>query len=232
MVVRLLRRHPTLLAACLLLLAASARAASRTPVAFRADDDVVLRGWLWPGGRTAVVLSHMFGADQSVWTDLAHLLAGRGYTVLTYDFRGVGRSGGRLVIAEVDRDVRAAVRHVRARGARRVVLVGASMGGTASLVAAARTPVHGVVVIASGTRFAGLDARPHLPALRVPKLFIVGSGDQPFHDSVRYMHRVSPPPKHLLVLPTSAHGTHMLQTRHRAAIEAAILDFLKRYAGS
>jgi pimeloyl-ACP methyl ester carboxylesterase len=201
-------------------------------VAFRTDDGVVLGGWIWPGGRTAVVLSHMFGTDQSIWADLARLLAGRGYTVLTYDFRGVGRSGGRLVIAEVDRDVLAAVRHVRGRGARRVVLIGASMGGTASLVAAARTPVHGVVVLASGTQFAGLNARPHLPGLRVPKLFIVGSGDHPFHDSARYMHRVSPPPKHLVVLPTSAHGTYMLQTPHRAAVESAILDFLRRYAGS
>ncbi|MDR7515981.1 MAG: alpha/beta fold hydrolase [Armatimonadota bacterium] len=232
MVISLSRRTALLLAAFLFPAGLSAWAASRVPVAFQAEDGVVVRGWVWPGGRAAVILSHMFGTDQSVWTDLAGLLAARGYTVLTYDFRGVGRSGGRLVIAEVDRDVLAAIRHVRGRGARRVVLIGASMGGTASLVAAARAPVHGVVVMASGTQFAGLNARPHLPGLRVPKLFIVGSGDQPFHDSARYMHRVTPPPKHLLVLPTPAHGTYMLRTRHRAAIEAAILDFLKRYAGS
>jgi pimeloyl-ACP methyl ester carboxylesterase len=106
------------------------------------------------------------------------------------------------------------------------VLVGASMGGTSSLVVAGQTPVDGVVAIASGMTFQGLDVRPYLPNLRMPKLFIVGSGDAPFNQSARTMHARTPDPKRLLEIPTAVHGTYMFQTKHKAAIYRGIIEFL------
>lgn len=201
---------------------------SRAAVSFRTSDGVRLRGWLWGSGQNAVVLSHMFGTDQSIWYGLARKLAAEGFTALTYDFRGVGTSGGRLVIARVDRDVLSAIKLIRARHPRRLFLIGASMGGTASLVAAGQHRVDGVVVMASGTRFQGLDARPYLETIRAPKLFIVGRGDAPFNESARTMYARTPLPKQLRVIPTNAHGTHMFKTQHGPAIEQAILSFLKK----
>ncbi len=221
------------LAGLLVLAVLSLPAAAQSPqVTFATSDGVTLRGRLWGGGPRAVVLSHMFGTDQSVWFTLAPALAGAGYRALTYDFRGVGRSGGQLVIAQVDRDVQAAIRYVRAHGARQVFLIGASMGGTASLVAAGVTRVDGVVVMASGTQFGGLNARPHLAGLTTPKLFIVGSGDSPFIHSARYMYDHTPHPKALVVVPAVQHGTYLLKTKHREIIEHTIMDFLKKYSSS
>jgi pimeloyl-ACP methyl ester carboxylesterase len=215
------------LAALLLGAAPAAPAASRhLHVSFPATDGVTLRGQLWARGRTAVVLNHMFGTDQSIWFDLAEHLAGRGYTVLTFDFRGVGTSSGRLVIGRVSRDTVGAVRFIRTRKPSRIVLVGASMGGTASLVAAGQTPVHGVVVIASGMVFQGLDVRPFLPGLRMPKLFIVGTRDAPFNESAKTMYARTPRPKRLVEIPTAVHGTYMFRTKHRAAIYRDIIEFL------
>ncbi len=208
----------------------AAAADTRTGVAFTTEDGVTLRGWLWKRAPTAVVFSHMFGTDQSIWVDFADELSSQGYTALTYDFRGVGRSGGQFVIAQVDRDVLAAVRFVRRLGERRVFLIGASLGGTASLVAAGKTRVDGVVVMASGTQWAGLDARPYLPALDIPKLFIVGSDDAPFNYSAQIMYAQTPQPKQLLVIPSDQHGAYMLQTRHRNTIKHAITAFLKKHA--
>lgn len=208
----------------------AAVARTNTSVAFTTADGVMLRGWLWKRAPTAVIFSHMFGTDQSIWAEFAEELSSQGYTVLTYDFRGVGRSGGRFVIAQVDRDVLAAVRFVRGLGERRVFLIGASLGGTASLVAAGQTQVDGVVVMASGTQWQGLDARPYLPVLKVPKLFIVGSGDAPFNYSAQVMYAQTPEPKQLVVIPTDQHGTYMLQTEHRNTIEHAIAAFLKKHA--
>lgn len=218
------------LAAAALLLApvAAPAAPAYKPVSFAATDGVTLRGRLWARGGTAVILSHMFGTDQSIWFDLAARLAGQGHTVLTFDFRGVGASSGRLVIRRVSRDTLGAVHFVRRRSPSKVVLVGASMGGTASLVAAGHTPVDGVVVIASGMTFQGLDVRPHLPHLGMPKLFIVGSRDAPFNESAKTMYARTPPPKQLLEVPTAAHGTYMFQTRHRSAIYRGIIEFLSR----
>ncbi len=203
---------------------------SQGQVTFRTSDGVTLRGWLWGDGGTAVVLSHMYGTNQSIWYDLARTLAAQGFMALTYDFRGVGMSGGRLVISRVDRDVLAAVRFFRAREPRKLFLVGASMGGTASLVAAGQTPVDGLIIIASGMSFQGLDVRPYLPSLQAPILFIVGSRDHPFAGSARAMHRLTPSPKELKVVPTNAHGTDMFRTQHRAEIERTIVEFLTRNA--
>jgi len=200
---------------------------AHTGVAFVTADGVTLRGWLWQRAPTAVVFSHMYGTDQSTWAQFAEELSSQGYTALTYDFRGIGRSGGRFVIAQVDRDVLAAVQFVRRLGECRVVLVGASLGGTASLVAAGQTAVDGVVVMASGTQWQGLDARSYLPTLTTPKLFIVGSGDAPFNHSARVMYAQTPHPKQLVVVPTHEHGTYMLQTQHRGTIKRAITAFLK-----
>lgn len=215
---------------CLLVAALTLSAAAHERVAFQTADSITLRGYLWGNGRHAVVLSHMFGTDQSIWFQFARKLEAEGFTVLTYDFRGVGKSDGELIIPRVDRDVVAAIKFVKGRRPRSIFLIGASMGGTASLVAAAQQKVNGVVVMASGMRFEGLDAQPHLPNLKVPKLFIVGSGDAPFNESAQVMYARTPQPKQLLVFPTDAHGTNLLATLHRSEIEQAILGFLRKYA--
>jgi len=214
-------RRITLAAAagCLLWAAAASAGPAPRAVTFRTADGVTLRGRLWPGGSTAVVFSHMFGTTQSIWYDLAGRLAAQGYTALTFDFRGVGDSSGRLVIRYVHRDTQAAATFVRGRQARKVVLIGASMGGTSSIVAAGHAPVDGLVVIASGMVFQGLDVRPHLPDLRMPKLFIAGSRDAPFNESAQTMYARTPQPKQLLLIPTARHGTYMFYSaRHRDRI--------------
>lgn len=227
-----LRRIGAAACAAVLILAATPRPAapaapSPVHVSFRTSDGVTIRGHLWAGGSTAVVFSHMYGTTQSIWYDLAGRLAARGYTVLTFDFRGVGTSSGRLVIAQVYRDTLAAVRFIRTRSPRRIVLAGASMGGTASIVAAGQTRVDGLIVIASGMMFQGLNVHPYLAGLRMPKLFIVGRSDAPFNNSVRTMHARTPEPKHLLVVPTALHGTYMFRNaEHRRTIYEAIESFL------
>src|SRR3970040_601865 len=170
---------------------------AHTAVSFRTRDGVAIRGYQCGDGRAVVILSHMYGTDQRIWFPLAEELARRGYTAITYDYRGIGQSGGKFVIAETYRDVLAAIAFATRRGRRPVILIGASMGGTVSLKTAALRPVQGVVVIASGMRFRGLDVRRHFPTLRKPKLFIAGTGDQPFADSVQTMHAQTPPPKML-----------------------------------
>jgi len=224
-------------AAAVALLAAAApppvpAASPHLHVTFPATDGVRVRGQLWARGKTAVVFSHMFGTDQSIWFDLAEQLAARGYTVLTFDFRGVGTSSGRMVISRVSRDTLGAIRFIRGRKPARVVLIGASMGGTSSLVAAGQTSVDGVVVIASGMAFQGLDARPYLARLEMPKLFIVGTRDAPFNESAKTMYARTPRPKQLVEIPTGVHGTYMFRTKHKAVIYRVIIEFLTRVSSA
>ena len=115
-------------------------------ITFPASDGVTLSGRLFgPGeGSAGVVLAHMFPSDQSAWFAFAERLRQRGYRVLTFNFRGfcpggdAGCSQGEKTISAIWQDVEGAVAALRDEGATRIGLVGASMGGTASLVAASK----------------------------------------------------------------------------------------------
>ena len=147
------------------------------PVRFTTEDRITLRGQLFNGGGDmAVILSHAFPTDQRSWTVFARMLADdHGYVVLTFDFRGYGESGGETIIPDLDRDVRAALEYMRGRGAARVVLMGASMGGTASLRVAGTQLVAGVVAVSAVEGFRGLTMgdRP----VGVPVLLLAEAGD-------------------------------------------------------
>jgi hypothetical protein len=58
-----------------------------SPLAFVAEDGVLLQGKVYGAGSTAVVMSNMGDNDPTLWEEFAPALAGEGYLVLTYSFR-------------------------------------------------------------------------------------------------------------------------------------------------
>ena len=62
------------------------------------------------------------------WEPLATQLADRNYLVMTYNYRGVAPSQGRYDTDALDRDLRAAIEAARAKGAMKIVLIGAGAG--------------------------------------------------------------------------------------------------------
>jgi alpha-beta hydrolase superfamily lysophospholipase len=134
-----------------------------------------------PGSKTAVVLAHMSGGDLCQWLPYARVLARDGFFVFGFDFRGHGFSRGRPSYARLGVDVTAAVRTVRRLGARRVVVVGASLGGIATVVAAAsiKPAVDGAVAVSAPAQIEGrLNALPFAPRIRVPMLYLAAEQDQ------------------------------------------------------
>ncbi|MCW8219483.1 MULTISPECIES: alpha/beta hydrolase [Streptomyces] len=84
---------------------------------------------------TAVVLAHGFtgSADRPAVRRAAEVFAQRA-AVITFSFRGHGRSGGRSTVGDREvLDLAAAVAWARSLGHRRVVTVGFSMGGSVVL---------------------------------------------------------------------------------------------------
>ncbi len=229
-----------LVAASLLVACAGAEAPTAPPegsraVSFPAADGVRLEGRLVGEGSVAVVLSHMRPADQRSWWPFAEDLADAGYLVLTYDFRGYcpggvgGCSEGERELGEIWRDVLGAIDFVRGRGARQVVLIGASMGGTASLVAAAQegVSVDAVVTLSAPASFEGmvLDA-DLLSRVDAAKLFIAGTGDATAADDAQALYAASPPPKRVEILTTDAHGTDILSGNQAGRARTLILQYL------
>jgi pimeloyl-ACP methyl ester carboxylesterase len=209
------------------------------PVSFPSRDGVELEGRLFGAGTSAVVLSHMLPADQRSWFDFADRLADQGYLVLTYDFRGYcpggdgGCSSGEREISQIWQDVLGAIDLVRARGATRVVLVGASMGGTASLVAAGQegVDVEAVVTLSAPLSIEGLSADAALlQRLSVGKVFIAGVGDATAADAAEELYAISPPPKRVEIVPADDHGTDLLGGAQAEVVKRLIEVTLSQFA--
>jgi pimeloyl-ACP methyl ester carboxylesterase len=209
---------------------------------FRAADGTRLVGHRFggprAGGRTAVVLAHMSDGDLCAWAPYARVLARNGLFAFAFDFRGHGFSQGRSRYGRLPADATAAVREVRRLGARRVVLVGASLGGIAALAAAPgiRPALAGVVAVSAPAAIEGrLDARPAVRRLDVPTLYLVAEDDRnaayDFAADARALHAATATEeKRLLVLPGSAHGTALVAGSARARSE--LLRFVRDSAGA
>jgi pimeloyl-ACP methyl ester carboxylesterase len=210
-------------------------------VTFESADGVRLEGRLFGDGTSAVVLSHMRPADQSSWYAFADRLADDGYLVLTYNFRGycpggdAGCSDGERDVGQMWRDVVGAVEFVAERGATSVSLVGASMGGTASLVAASRgvDGVRTVVTLSAPASIEGLVADAStLSQITAGKLFIAGVGDASAARDAETMWTLSPPPKGgLQIVPSDDHGTDLLAGGQGEVVARLIETYLERTGG-
>ncbi len=223
---------------------ASSPAEGSKAVTFRSADGVKLEGRLFGegNGNVGVVLSHMRPADQSSWFDLAAELATKGYVALTFDFRGycpggsAGCSEGDKDIAAIWQDVVGAVGYLRSEQAvSAVVLIGASMGGTASLVATARAGLQpaAIITLSAPISIEGLTADAATLALTGPaaKLFIAGDGDEfGAADAAQQMFGLSPQPKRVEILPANEHGTDLLASGQGDVVRHLILTELGVYA--
>jgi len=201
---------------------------STTPVADDEHEPVTLSGRVFGHGATGVILAHMRPADQTAWFPFAtRLAATNAYTVLTFDFRGFGESGGDKDFDHVDTDLMAAYDYMRAQlGISQIYLVGASMGGTAAIVVAARVPVAGVVSISSPAQFQTMDALAAVPDIRAPKLFVSSEDDVPATRSQEELWAAAPDPKDMHTYAGDAHGTNILQSEAGPDLEQRLIAFL------
>lgn len=223
-------RTQRLLALSALLLAAMALApvAAAEPISFISDDGIALSG-LWYGkGDAVVILSHQYDLDQAAWAELAGRLADEGYGVLTYNFRGYPPSAGARDIGAIGHDLDAAIAVARAHGATKLALVGASMGGIATVPAAVAAKPEAYVILSAPLGFAGLTADDApLRASPAAKLFINTEADAYIADT-RHMIEIAAQPKDSEFYAGSQHGMSMLAGPHGAEVSDRIVDFIKQ----
>jgi pimeloyl-ACP methyl ester carboxylesterase len=187
-------------------------AVRRKAIAFRSTDGIPLSGVVFGSGSNGIVLSHEFRANLCNWVPFAQTLAARGYRVLVYDSRPLASTAA--VRAHLERDVLGAERALVRLGVRRVLLGGASAGGTAAMTAAALAPrsrLAGVVVLSSPTRFGAMDAESAARRVTAPSFYAAGRRDSGFVDEIRKMYAASAgKPKRLAIVDSSGHGTQLL----------------------
>ena len=199
-------------------------------VAIETADGVELDARHFPAaGDWLVILLHMYPADQTSWFDFATTVQELGIDALTIDFRGYGVSGGEQDPAFAAVDVRAALGFARARGFDRIVLVGASMGGTAAIVAAAAEPVDGVAALSAPAAMGELDAAGAIGGMAAPLTLIAAAGDLSGAESLRDLAALKGlRDDEVLLISGRAHGTELLDDAAQETVRAWLLAFLDR----
>jgi dienelactone hydrolase len=149
-------------------------------VVMKSVDGVKVVGFVQGRGTVGVVLVHQVNGDHCGWSEEAAFLARRAL-VLSVDLRGYGASG-RATGAKAllyRNDIAASVVELRQRGAERIVLVGASMGGSAVVVAASTIspPVDAVVAVSAPANFKGQNASAAAAKLTMPVRFVAARDD-------------------------------------------------------
>lgn len=177
-------------------------------------------------GRIGVVLLPQSGGDACQWNRFAHQVAARGMRAVQFSWEG-----------DDVHDALGAVAALRRAGARRIALVGASLGGHVALVVAARRPRSvGAVVTLSAERTERSDPRDAARLarrIRIPSLTIGSRNDgwTTFGADTRAIHRAIPARVNVMrMVGGDAHGVDLLTGRTGAGLTAEIMRFVQRDA--
>ena len=207
------------------------KALARNAVSFRTADGVRLSGLQLGSGPRGIVLAHELRASLCNWLPFARTLAGSGYRVLLFDSRNAGVSGVAPYpkSVQLQKDLLAAEKELLRRGAKRIVLGGASAGGTAAMTAAASAgpALAGVIVLSSPAQYIQMDAEAAAKRVTAPSFFAVGRGDTDFVGEMQKLYDASAAErKQLEILETGAHGTDMLKGSTTGVLRPKLVAFL------
>ncbi len=172
-------------------------------VFFKTTDGVRLHGWfLSARGNAMGTVLHVHGnaANITGHLDFVRWLPDTGYNVLTFDYRGYGRSEGRISREGSLLDASAALEFLHARedlDASRIVVFGQSIGGAISIAMLADRPgqVRAIAIDSSFTNYRDIVSYHirHNPALLVLAWWFPWT-IPPGHDPIDTIARLSPTP--------------------------------------
>ncbi|NUR71539.1 MAG: alpha/beta fold hydrolase [Hamadaea sp.] len=168
-------------------------AAGGRAVHFGSEENADLYGLVFGDGPTGIVISHMNGGDVCQGMPYAKELAGRGYRALVFDFAGFGASPGVAAVPQA-RQVVAAATFLRKDGAANIVLIGGSMGATASVAAAPQLtpPPKAVVSLSAPLSFGADNALGAAGKMPSPVFYSAGEYESTFAESAKQLYDATP----------------------------------------
>ena len=174
-------------------------------------------------GPVGVVLAHELGASLCNWASIAPDLADLGYLVLVFNSAAPATTASDMLVA---------AERLRDLGARRIIVGGASLGGTAALMTAVRARnIVGAFSLSAPTSYGDLEGLPAVRRFRGPILFVVGAEDSRFVLDARRLHRAAvSSEKELLIVAGSEHGTELYGGPAAERVRRAVEDLLEAAA--
>lgn len=208
----------------------SSTANPQTPITFITPDGATIDGTLYGTGDTVVIFSVM-GNCKRGWEDMADIVSQNGMTALTYQWHGCRESGSanETELKKFVNDLRGAISFMRTQGAKKIILVGASLGGCASAKLAAETQADGLIVIASPPEISqfGFEILSADVDTDIPKLFITAENDHTvLQAETRALFDLAAEPKEWKIYPGTAHGTDLFEGDSKIQLQEEILEFI------
>src|SRR5690606_36670053 len=118
----------------------------------------------------------VMGNCKPGWREFAQLTAAQGLMTIPYPWRGCTETGptSDAALKPFVDDLRGAINFMRAQGAERIILAGASLGGCASAKLTVEAQAAGLIVLASPPEISQLDFAVESADVNsdIPKLFI------------------------------------------------------------
>ena len=190
-----------------------------------------------------ILLLHQCNRERSTWNGLAEQLAGKGFHVLTLDYRGYGESGGarhtelsgpervRLTAEKWPGDVDVAFAYLRAQPGVNAAIIGAggaSCGVNQSIQLARRHPEVKSLALLSGN--SDREGRRYLRTAKLPLLIAAADDDGGIVQTMEFIDASSGnPANRFLQYDKGGHGTDMftarpeLPGRHRVLVRSLAL---------
>ena len=174
-----------------------------------------VNGKRYGSGDIAIIFSNMDTNEQSEWNPIINCLISDRYMGFTYDYPE-HKDDQSEILEEV-------ISFAHGLGVKKIVLVGASRGGVASIKVAARQvnndKIVGVIAISAPIEYEGtvFYSDSELRTIKIPKLLVNSEKDDGAEDN-RKMLELFSEPKELLFYSGDAHGTELFENERESVV--------------
>lgn len=207
---------------------------TQTDVDLTTNDGVNIKATYYDDteGTTGVVLLHQLGRDRKDWDQFAKDLQAAGYKVMAVDLRGHGDSAlnwqsfSSSDFNNMIYDVRAAKDFLSANGAKKVGIIGASIGGNVALnYGSIDSEILTVVLLSPGLDYKGVKTTESIKEYRGALLTVASEEDVQSANASRQLHSLSPSTtKKLQIYEEAGHGIDMFKEEK---LHKLLVDWLK-----
>jgi hypothetical protein len=193
------------------------------PIVKATPDKKAVNGKLYGHGDIAIIFSNMDTNEQNEWNPIINDLISDRFIGLTYNYPE-HMDDQSEILEEI-------ISFACGLGAKKILLIGASRGGVASIKVAARhvnnNSIIGIVAISAPIEYEGIVfySNDELRGIKIPKLLLNSEKDSGAEDNLKMLDIFSEP-KELFLYSGDAHGTELFKYE-RKSITTKMKSFIK-----